>query len=344
MKRYSRGIVWAIMEADEPIHHGGEPDGNDNSFRTREVVTMEEGERGDYQPIQVDVPFISGNSIKHWLREQSALFALEALGFEQGELDKSVTRLLFNGGNLQAGGGSQLADARRAEEIFPALSLSGYAAGNQMSESTVKVKFAEVVCRENRRRRGHVIEEYAPEYGPLLDMSVGRFIKEGHFEAPGDAHQREHTGRWTDPDQREEVVDAMADNSTEDLDVDGRGFHTFDVLKTGTVLVCGFEFPQGITELELAAFRSAFAYGSLGRGIDGGLRMELGGKTKRGFGEVSTHLHGKLAEGIDPVHEYRDTDAFAVDEDFDDPMTEYVERLRDSGKDEAYDALEGVVS
>lgn len=333
MKRYSRATVWAVMEADDPICHAGLSEGNVSPFRKRDII----GEDGLTEPI----PFISGNSIKHWLRKNSAAFALEALGFDTGDLDKSITRLLFAGGTLQSGKSSKFADARKAEEIFPALQLCGYAAGNQMSESTVRVRFGEVMCRENARRRQHIIEEISPDHLPHFEHPADHYI-ETQFEAPRDPHTSKSSGRWTNRKQREEVMDSMADRDSDDGD--SRGFHKFDVLKSGTVIVAGFDFPQGVTEVELAAFRSAFAYGSLGRGIGGGLRMLLGGKTARGYGEVSTHLHGFLAEGIDPAHTYRDTEAFAVEDEFDESMETYVESLESAGKDSVYEALEGVVS
>lgn len=332
-KRYSRATVWAVMEADDPICHSGMSEGNAQPFRKRDIISDD----GLTEPI----PFISGNSIKHWLRENSAAFALEALDFDTGDLDKSITRLLFAGGTLQSGKSSKFKDACRAEDIFPALQLCGYAAGNQMSESTVRVRFAEVLCRENAGRRQHIIEKIDESRLPMFEHPADHYI-ETQFEAPRDPHTSKSTGRWTDNDQREQIADDMANRESDDGD--SRGFHEFDTLKSGTVLLCGFDFPHGVTDVELAAFRSAFAFGSMGRGIDGGLRMLLGGKTARGYGEVSTHLHGYLAEGIDPAHTYQNTDAFAVEEKFDGPMEQYVESLQAAGKDEVYDALEEVVS
>jgi len=320
-----RGRITIVLRALSPIHHGGGTEGNVSLFRTHEVVA-DDGTKWD-------VPYISGNSFKHWLRESAGAFALHALGFEPGDLTADETRTVFNGGALTSSGASaKIQAARDLEDAFPPLRLHGYAAGNQMQESQIRVDLLELACEENADLLGDTMRKVCPDHVGHLREAAAHFL-ETKFEAPRDAHQSRRTAQWTEQGEREEVQGKMAVSSSEGKDrSDTRGFHEFDVLTPGSVMIGGISFPFGLDDQLLAALRSSFAWASEGRADDGGLIIRLGGKTARGMGKFSCHLHGQLAEGIEPAFEYHDTDAFAIGDEYDDVMSAYVEHLAD-GRD-----------
>ena len=67
------------------------------------------------------------------IREGCTRFALNAMGVEPGTLSKGLVHLLYSGGALSGGGAVvKLAAVRELENLFPALGMLGYSAGNHM--------------------------------------------------------------------------------------------------------------------------------------------------------------------------------------------------------------------
>ncbi|MDZ7703323.1 MAG: hypothetical protein U5L04_02420 [Trueperaceae bacterium] len=311
-----RGRITIALRAISPLHHGGDTEGNVSLFRTQEVIA-DDGTKWD-------VPFISGNSFKHWLRANAGEFALHALGFEPGDLSADETRTIYNGGALTSSGSTaKIQAARELEDAFPPLRLHGYAAGNQMQESQIRVDLLNLVCEENETTLRQTVEQCFPEATGHLREAAAHYLGT-FFEAPRDAHQQRRSAQWTEREERQEVQESIAKGKSKG---DTHGYHEFDVLEKGSVLIGGVSFPFGVDDQLIAALRSAFAWASEGRHDDGGLIIRLGGKTARGFGKCSCHLHGEIAEGIEPTFEHHDTDAFAIGDEYDDVMQGYVDHL-----------------
>jgi len=87
------------------------------------------------------VPFISGNSFKHTIREAGVDHALTAMGVADGSLTKPVVDLLFSGGHLSKSGSAvNLSKARALAELFPILGVCGYSARSGHIEIVTRIK------------------------------------------------------------------------------------------------------------------------------------------------------------------------------------------------------------
>lgn len=334
----TRGRIIAIARALSPIRHGGDTVGNVHQIRRKTVYTDD----GPW-----DVPFISGNSIKHLVRENAARFAMEASGLTEG-LTRAEVQLLISGGALTKSGASVRLDAaRRAEEVFPVLGLCGYGAGNVLTESQVRVDHWELVCAENAGRLRSVVEEYADDRVDLLEQYASEFIRT-KFGARNEPSRRRGNREMMSDEEREAVEKEVSEKMTTkgaDKGDSLQMFFEFETLVEGSVFVGGFSFPHGISDRELAAFRSAFTWASEGVADDGGLVIRIGGRSSVGYGKVSLHLHGLLAEGIEPMR-YEDTDELVPPRDagdgYDDAMQDYIAYLADKA-DDAREAFGGLL-
>lgn len=317
------GRVVVVIECLSPMSHGGGTEGNIQTFRKRDVV-LPSGRRAQ-------VPFLSGNSIKHMLREKSTLYALEHLGaLKPGGLTKPEVQLLFSGGTLTKSGRSvALAQVRKMEQAFPALSLSGYAAGNVMTESAMNVHHAELVCVENARLLYHDVQRYAPFATPLLEQYASKFLAE-EFGTRHEPTRRARTAELLLEDQLSQLVgetSANKDKANPDKGDSAQMIFAFETLAAGSVMLSGITFPRGLTMLELAAFRSAWRLWAQEREEDGAIIGQLGGKGSTGYGRVRVRLHGQFAEGIKP-RQYFDSSAFTDPLDAeDDILRRYEEHL-----------------
>jgi len=129
-------------KALDPIHHGAGTAGNTSLLRVQEVL-LPDGE-------MARVPFVSGNSIKHRLREAMVHHAVNVLDVPDHSISTAVVNLLYSGGALTATGANvDLALHREFQRLWPALGLCGYAAGNTMVQSKLAVSHWHLVCSEN---------------------------------------------------------------------------------------------------------------------------------------------------------------------------------------------------
>lgn len=128
-----------------PLHHGSGSSGNTSLLRTQDTV-LPDGR-------QASVPFVSGNSLRHQLRDALAWHTVGTLGVEPGGLTKAAVDLLWSGGAITSTGSQvDLSMARRVEEVYPALGLLGYAAQSDMVAGTLRVSNLHLVCSENAWR------------------------------------------------------------------------------------------------------------------------------------------------------------------------------------------------
>lgn len=147
-----------VLEARTPIAHAAETIGNE-SIAMRRKVRQPDGR-------WADVPIVTGDTMRHQMREAVAYVTLDAAGLLEGaRLSEGALRLLFAGGTLggKGGGGSsavQIGRYREIVEMFPPLGLFGGAAENRIVPGRLEVSDAVLICRES----AHLLPAWAVEH------------------------------------------------------------------------------------------------------------------------------------------------------------------------------------
>lgn len=139
-----------LLQAEQPIAHAEDTLGN-SSILMRADVRQPDGslER---------VPIITGDTMRHGLRESAAYAYLDAAGLLGESLKEPALRLLFAGGMVTgtAGGSVKLGDYREMCDVFPPLALLGGCAQNRVIEGRIMVDEALLVCVET----AHLLPEW----------------------------------------------------------------------------------------------------------------------------------------------------------------------------------------
>jgi hypothetical protein len=335
-----RGRIVMIVRLLSPLRHGGDTVGNVQTFRRRGHI-MPDGRLEQ-------VPYLSGNSIKHFIREHSALFALEACGLTDGALSREQVHLFFSGGALTKGGQSvRFDEVRKAEAAFPVLGLCGYGAGNTLVASAIQVDDAIPICAQTQHLIQEEVDRYASTYERLFDQYAESFMSEpfGTRHEPTRQPHIMQMLKQTEADALALAIGESKDVKHADKGDSAQMIYNYEVMNPGAVLVGGFNFRHGVTPAQLAAFRSAFVHASEGTTSDGGIIVRFGGGSSTGCGKCAIYLHGLVAEGIEPWR-YHKTDALCPPREegqgFDEAMTEYIHQLRASAA-EGLVATEGMV-
>lgn len=328
MSERTTGMVAIRATALEPIHHGAGIKGNTQLLRMQEFVDPRTGNH-------CRVPFISGNSLKHRIRYHAIKYALDAMGTEDMKFPtKAVTDLLFSGGALtKSGKGSiDLAAARRLEEIFPALSICGYSAGNHMQESKITVSHLHLVCAENAWRLPEDLREVA------LASARSNGLRATEFGTTVDTAGKSAVTRLLAADEVKRLTEAKAakqqkrakggskTKDSADKDDDSRQMiYDFQVVKAGTQWWGSVHFRE-LTDMELAALASAFHYASTGE-RDGDVLGHIAAKSHVGFGLMQIGLSGAVRA---TAAEYRESGILATgNEARQSRDVEYCEMLRE---------------
>jgi hypothetical protein len=314
------GRMTLVATAIDPLHHGAGSAGNTQLLRMQEIVLP------DGTPARV--PFVSGNSIKHLIREGGVRFALEAMGVGQGVLTKAVVDLLFSGGHLsKAGQAVNLGQARQIAELFPILAVCGYSAGNFIQESKISVGNLNLVCAENQFRLPADLREDA-----RAQQRAARF----RGEEFGTRHEATRNpmvfGLLTEAEQ-----DRRTKQISGNLEAGARGkgdssqmYYEYEVLVPGSALWGSIYFAE-LTVMEVAALRSALERACLGTHADGGMIYTVGAKAAVGLGRVSIRFTGDLRETLSPPT-YSPAEAIMPidgDQPNRDAMAAYVAHLRE---------------
>lgn len=144
-------ILEGLVRAKTQIaHNGGEINGNVAAFRRFKVV----------QPSGkvVEIPHVSGNSVRGKLRDVAAKHMLDLLG-EDGsphKVDLKIFQLLFSGGSLGAGtNADDVEKYRQMRENLVHVSLFGGAWGNAILSGKMKINPLLPIAKET----AHVIPE-----------------------------------------------------------------------------------------------------------------------------------------------------------------------------------------
>lgn len=160
------GIVLAKTQI---AHNGGEINGNIAMFRTMKVV----------QPSgkTIEVPVVSGNSVRGKLRDVAAKEMLDLLGEENAPLRVriEVFQLLFSGGALTSGNNADDVDQyRQMRENLIHVSLFGGAWGNAILPGKMKVNPLIPIAKET----AHIVppqfhgEQALPSVFTYLQMDM----------------------------------------------------------------------------------------------------------------------------------------------------------------------------
>ena len=179
-----------VLEAMTPIAHHQETFGNTALCARRKVRQSD----GSFAMI----PIVSGDTMRHGLREAAALAFLDAAGLLGKEsLTRAALRLLFNGGMLTGkgdGGSVSLDKYRELCELCPPLALLGGCCDSRIVPGRLQVEDAVLVCREQARFlepwtasvtgepdtcRNHVEEVQRVRMDPMLDPTKRKLLTDG---------------------------------------------------------------------------------------------------------------------------------------------------------------------
>jgi hypothetical protein len=313
MQRISARID-IVATALEPIHHGAGTSGNTQLLRTQDIV-LPDGRH-------VRVPFISGNSIKHMIRDAGSRFAIEAMGIQDGSLTKGVTDLLFSGGALTKIGSSlNLASGRKLEDMFPLLGLCGYSAGNTMTQSKIRVNNLHLVCEENAWRAPGSLQGHE-----AMKLRAGDLRSE-EFGTRHESSRRPYVAKMLVGGEKDRL-NALAE-SPEKGD-SAQMIYDYEIIKPGSVFWGSLYFDD-ITEMEQAAFKSALSTACEGRGPDGGFLFRVGAKSSIGCGLVSMILTGQIKEPVRAPGYTETKDLVCLDTQAD--LVAYTKHLHDNSEE-----------
>ena len=155
-----------IIEAMTPIAHASESIGN-TSLVMREKRRLPDGSF-------CHVPIITGDTMRHGLREAGAYALLDAAGMlDTPALGEAALRLLFAGGMITGSesGAVKLDAFREMVELCPPLGLLGGCAQNRAIPGKVQVDAADLICTETAHRMPEWVLEYLRENGIALASS-----------------------------------------------------------------------------------------------------------------------------------------------------------------------------
>lgn len=307
----------------EPIHHGAGNDGNTVTLR-RQAVLMPDG-TVDY------VPFVSGNSIRHMLRDAGVRFALEAMAVPDGSLSKGVVDLLFSGGSLGGKASLTLAKARRVAELFPILAVLGYSAGTRITGGRLEVGNLHLVCEQNRFRRPDLVDAQHPRYLVDAGAHVG-----SEFGMRHDAARISHAASYLaieDKSRVELVADKGKGKTKEKKDSDStQMIYDWEVILPGSEMTGAIVY-RALKEGELSALASALSHACDGVHTDGGYLYQVGAKRGTGHGRMSWRFSGLTRPVATPAMTPTDVLLPAIATDASERITAYKAHLAEHRAD-----------
>lgn len=128
-----------------PIVHSSGNEGNDSLFMREKVADPDEP--GAYPE---EVPRLTGNSLRHALRESLTWLTLREIGLEIGGLSVAAQHFLFSGGSMGKGATTlDVAGYRELKAQFPYLALFGGGLGTSLLTGKIHVGHGVLLCRQN---------------------------------------------------------------------------------------------------------------------------------------------------------------------------------------------------
>ena len=154
-----------IVRAKDPICHAQETIGNQSIFM-RKTIRLPGGARAS-------VPMLSGDAIRHQLREAAAYGTLHEAGIlDDPQLSEGALRLLYNGGMVTGRGDATVINLDRYRELvalFPPLALLGGYADNRPIQGQINVDEGNLVCTELAHLMPPWVTEWLKEHGETVD-------------------------------------------------------------------------------------------------------------------------------------------------------------------------------
>jgi hypothetical protein len=139
--------IEVLLEAEQPIAHLAESFGNVGILNTRPIR--------QHDGSIARVPEISGDAMRHGLREAGAYVFLDAAGMlDSPALGEAALRLMFAGGMVTGKGDAgavRLGEYRKMVDLVPMLALLGGCAENRTIPGRLCVDPATLVCEESAR-------------------------------------------------------------------------------------------------------------------------------------------------------------------------------------------------
>lgn len=264
-----------------PLHHGAGVSGNTQILRTQPAINPNTGE-------EFVSPIISGNSVRHAIRDALAEATLTRLGAQPGTLSKALVDLLYSGGALTGGGDASnvdIAGHRNLDTLWPAAGLLGYAGRGQIWSGSLYAQILLPVCRENAWRMPH--HPHLREH-PMAQVSVNT-LREEDFGTRHDVTGT-HADRWVGLDMWGAGTNQM--------------IYDWQVMKAGTIW-------YGTLQLAAATPQHAAALKTAWDLLTADGTMHLGAKRAQGYGHVAVEADWSAVPPVDgtwldAVAEHRD--------------------------------------
>lgn len=139
-----------VITALSPLVHSSGNLGNDSLFMTERVVDPD-----DPQALPEDVPYLTGNTLRHALREALTWYTLRELDMDIGSLPVAALHFLLSGGSLGKQAASlDVKQYRWLRDIFPYVGLFGGGLSTHLMEGKLKVGHGMLMCKQNAWRIG----------------------------------------------------------------------------------------------------------------------------------------------------------------------------------------------
>lgn len=264
-------VYGGVLQAGAPITHGQIlPEGwddfhgssradirnkNHTFLRTLPVMTIN-GRGEDTEIVFKTIYAVSGNSIRHRIRELLTDYTLECLEIPSESLEPRVAHLLYSGG-VQQGGVGQGADYEAIDErallrkMMPIVDLFGGVFNGHFFEGALRVHFALPLVR-NLSWLYPDVEWYFQEHDipwdslPTLEELNVQVINNpiGYTrslpEQVADIDWGKRRNRNANRNEGENTGNENSNGSGEDRDNEARGIYTVDALPIGTLLAHRF--------------------------------------------------------------------------------------------------------
>lgn len=206
----------------------------------RQIETISRFRRVPYLLVngeRLDVPVLSGNAIRGYLRRAIALRICNLLEIQPRTLSWRGFYLLFNGGVLEGSDWAwRIDDTERLFDLLPHLRLFGCSYRSRIIPGTMMVLFAEPACKELRDTLPHHQQHPAYDEYPDGPPSLADLLAEVPYSRRDDFSSEVPAGEKSATQMRYE----------------------FEALLPGTRLVHGFRIATS-HPLALGAFRAAVA-------------------------------------------------------------------------------------
>lgn len=245
-----------IVRCKDPVAHASETIGNTSIF-ARKKVRLPGGE-------MVFVPYISGDSIRHQLREAAAYGTLHAAGLlDDPQLSEGALRLLFNGGAVTGRGNAAVVNLdayRKLVGLFPPLALLGGCTDNRPIPGQVIVDEGNLLCSEMLHITPPWTVEWADKNGERIDtcrsaieetqrVRMDATLIPEKVKLLSDAAKANVGARLLTSEKAHEDADSKAKGESKSMMMP----RTHERLVQGTLLWLGIE-ARTYTDLEFDAF------------------------------------------------------------------------------------------